>query len=63
MHGFGDITLTKSEAAARAAIKTLRMEDVLATDPRICFTIKGLRIALEIVARLMAEISAQDQTT
>jgi hypothetical protein len=63
VHGFGDITLGKRETEARNAIKTLKLGEILAADPRIAFTVPALTIALDVVRKVMSEIEVQDKAT
>lgn len=63
VHGFGDITLARDEEAARKGIKSLKLKRILVGDRRISFTVPALRVALDIVQKLMSEIDTQDKAT
>jgi hypothetical protein len=63
VHGFGDVTLARDKSAACKAIKQLQMDAILVGGRRIAFTVPTLRVALDIVRKLMDEIDAQDKAT
>lgn len=63
VHCFGDITLAAGQQNVRNAIESLHLKEILVGNRRLCFTTHALRISLEIVTRLMGEISAQDKAS